>query len=108
MKRLTKRTNEGVLLSEENEERYTFIELIDILLERLAAYEDTGLTPEDLKHGLNAAVRKKLACEYFGLSTSQVSHIEELVQADKDGKLEVLQIAYYSKSGPKPGSAYTH
>lgn len=60
------------------------------LRQRLAAYEDTGLTPEDLKPGLNAAARKKLACEYFGLSTSQVSHIEGLVQADKDGKLEVL------------------
>lgn len=63
---------------------------IDAILRRLAAYEDTGLTPEDLKPGLNAAVRKKLACEYFGLSTSQASHIEELVQADKDGRVMIL------------------
>ena len=59
-------------------------------LERLAAYEDTGLSPEDLKPNLNAAVRKKLACEYFGLSASQVSRIEELTKADKDGRLVVL------------------
>ena len=57
------------------------------IMNRLGAYEDTGLTPEDLKTGLNAAVRKKLACEFFGLSTSQVSRVEELVQAEKDGRL---------------------
>ena len=59
-------------------------------LEKLAAYEDTGLTPEDIKPGINAAARKRLACEYFGLSASQVSRIEDLAQADKDGRLVVL------------------
>lgn len=54
---------------------------------RLKEYEDTGLTPEDLKPDINAAIRKKLACEFFGLSTSQASRIEALVQAEEHGRL---------------------
>ena len=59
---------------------------------RLKEYEDTGLTPEDLKPNLNAAVRKKLACEYFGLSANQANHIEELAQAEQDGRLFISPV----------------
>lgn len=49
MDRLTERNKLGeALLSANLNEKYEPLELIDILLDRLAAYEDTGLSPEEL------------------------------------------------------------
>ena len=88
MERWTKRTADGVLLSEDHEEKYTPIELIDILLERLAAYEDTGLTPEEIRK-----VQEDLAPIPFG-------RFREIVEAERAGRLAVLpckvgQTVYY-------------
>ncbi len=35
-------------LAPEHEEKYTTDELIDVLLDKLASYEDTGLEPEEI------------------------------------------------------------
>lgn len=51
---------------------------------RLAAYEDTGLTPELCE---NAKVIIKLA---FSNDTSKAGRIRELLKADKEGRLVVL------------------
>lgn len=49
MERLTKRCGDAVLIADSIDERYSANEVIDILAERLAAYEETGLTPEEIK-----------------------------------------------------------
>ena len=49
MERITFRTKDGVaLLHPSLNEKYTADELIDVLLDKLAAYEDTGLCPETI------------------------------------------------------------
>ena len=49
MERLTQRLRTGeVLMASEYEEKYTEQEWISVLQDRLAAYEDTGLTPEEI------------------------------------------------------------
>lgn len=54
------------------------------LAERLAAYEDTGLTPEQCE---NAKIIIESA---FSDDTSKAERIRELLKADKDGRLVVL------------------
>lgn len=49
MDRLTNRINDVVLLVDDVDGRYTANEVIDMLAERLAAYEDIGLSPEHVK-----------------------------------------------------------
>ncbi len=48
MDRLTMRISGAAAMAREHEEMHTFPEWIDMLHERLAAYEDTGLTPEEI------------------------------------------------------------
>ena len=54
---------------------------------RLAAYEDTGLEPEDLKKAFNETAILKLAAQ--ALSTTP-DHLRDLLQAEQDGRLVVL------------------
>ena len=56
-------------------------------IDRLAAYEDTGLEPEDLKKAFNETAILKLAAQ--ALSTTP-DHLRDLLQAEQDGRLEVL------------------
>lgn len=51
MERLTQRPNgyKYALLTSELEEKFTAEQLVDILLVRLAEYEDTGYAPEEIK-----------------------------------------------------------
>lgn len=54
------------------------------LKDRLAAYEDTGLTPEQCESAKNII-------EYaFSDDTSKAERIRELLKADRDGRLVVL------------------
>lgn len=54
------------------------------LKNRLAAYEETGLTPEQCENA-------KAIIEYaFSADTSKAERIRELAEADKDGRLVVL------------------
>ena len=61
---------------------------------RLAAYEDTGLEPEDLKRAFNEDDVLKLAGQALGITPER---LRELVQADKEGRCVVL---------PKDGMVY--
>ena len=63
-----------------------YIPLIDAA-NRLSAYEDTGLEPEDLKKAFNETAILKLAAQ--ALSTTP-DHLRELVKAEQDGRLVVL------------------
>jgi AmiR/NasT family two-component response regulator len=59
MERLTQRLRTGeVLMASDYEEKYTEQEWISVLQDRLAAYEDTGLTPGDIKELLDMAMSK--------------------------------------------------
>lgn len=52
---------------------------------RLAAYEDTGLEPEDLKRAFNEDAVLKLAGQALGITPDR---LRELAQADKGGKIK--------------------
>ena len=54
-------------------------------VERLAAYEDTGLTPEEIDMDHEAAEQLRQLCRGCNLD-----RLEELAEADKDGRLVVL------------------
>ena len=59
----------------------------NVVVERLAAYEDTGLTPEEVKAPFTEDTMINLAAQALGVEPSR---IRELAEADKDGRLVVL------------------
>lgn len=59
---------------------------LDEIVERLAAYEDTGLEPEQCE---NAKIIIESA---FSDDASKAERIRELLKADKDGRLVVLPV----------------
>ena len=56
-------------------------------IDRLAAYEDTGLEPEDLKKAFNETAILKLAAQVLRTTPD---HLRDLLQAEQDGRLVVL------------------
>ena len=54
-------------------------------VERLAAYEDTELTPEEIDMDHEAAEQLRQLCRDYDLG-----RLEELAEADRDGRLVVL------------------
>lgn len=59
----------------------------DKLIERLAAYEDTGLTPEEIKAPFTEDTMINLAAQALGVEPSR---LREIAEADKDGRCVVL------------------
>lgn len=59
----------------------------DKLVERLAAYEDTGLTPEEIKDPFTADAMINLAAQAMGVEPSR---LREFAEADKAGRVVVL------------------
>ena len=58
-------------------------------VERLAAYEDTGLTPESVE-ALKLSMMGKAIAEIKEFNGLPVDRLRELAEADKDGRLVVL------------------
>lgn len=86
MERLTERLRTGeVLMASDYEEKYTEQEWICVLQDRLAAYEDTGLTPEEIDMDHEAAETLRQLCRGCNLD-----RLEKLAEADKDGRIVVL------------------
>ena len=56
-------------------------------IDRLAAYEDTGLEPEDLKKAFNETAIIKLAAQ--ALNTTP-DHLRDIIKAEQDGLLVAL------------------
>ena len=56
-------------------------------VDRLAAYEDTGLTPEEIKAPFTEDTMINLAAQALGVEPSR---FRELAEADKDGRCVVL------------------
>ena len=90
MERLTQRLRTGeALMASEYEEKYTEQEWISVLQDRLAAYEDTGLTPERCAEFARADAEGR----YIVMRDAEqegVARLRELAKADKDGRLVVL------------------
>ena len=76
----------------------------DRLVERLAAYEDTGLEPEQCENA------KTIIESAFSDDTSKAERIRELLKADRDGRLVVLPCKpgdrLYEVTGRKTISVY--
>ena len=68
----------------------------DKLIERLAAYEDTGLTPEEIKAPLTEDTMINLAAQALGVEPSR---LRELAEADKDGRVIILPCKVYETDG---------
>ena len=64
-----------------------FVDCVKELAARLAAYEETGLEPEDTKRAFNEDATLKLAGQILGMSPDR---LRELAQAEKEGRLVVL------------------
>ena len=66
-------------------------DLLEKQIDRLAAYEDTGLEPEDI---ISAVDMGKIACALHELNAykdlGQIDHIRDLIQAEQDSRLVVL------------------
>ena len=62
-------------------------------VDRLAAYEDTGLTPEEIKAPFTEDTMINLAAKALGVEHSR---LRELAEADKDGRCVVLPCNGYS------------
>ena len=60
-------------------------------VDRLAAYEETGLEPEDLKRAFNEDDVLKLAGQALGITPER---LRELAQADREGRVVVFQPGY--------------
>ena len=67
----------------------------DKLIERLAAYEDTGLTPEAVET-VKLALAAKHLVDLETLNNTPISRLVELAEADKDGRVVVLPCKGYS------------
>ena len=72
-------------MASEYEEKYTEQEWISVLQDRLAAYEETGRTPKEIDMDHEAAETLRHLCRNYNLD-----RLEELAEADKDGRLVVL------------------
>ena len=81
MDRLTYRDKDGMAMKKERGGWKS------VGIDRLAAYEDTGMEPEDLKKAFNETAILKLAAQ--ALSTTP-DHLRDLLQAEQDGRLVVL------------------
>lgn len=107
MERLTQRLRTGeVLMASDYEEKYTEKEWICVLQDRLAAYEDTELTPEEVS---------ELVKDWSDLRTivgecGGIDRLRELAEADKDGRVVVppckVGDRLYEVTGRKTISVY--
>jgi hypothetical protein len=75
---------------------------VDKIINRLGAYEDTGLTPEEVLAVKHALMGKEIAriTEFDGV---QISQLRELAEAEKDGRLVVLPAKTVFELGYFPG-----
>lgn len=98
MERLTIRTPKGASLKmndqyvSEAEARADLMRRYLIAIDRLAAYEDTGLGPEEIEGLCTMEKRAKMA-DLLRLEEYQefgsINHLRELVQAERDGRMVV-------------------
>ena len=66
---------------------------IYVMAERLASYEDTGMTPKEIKAPFTEDAMINLAAQALGVESSR---LRELAEADKAGRVVVLPCNGYS------------
>ena len=71
-------------MASEYEEKYTEQEWISVLQDRLAAYEETWLTPEEIDMDHEAAETLRQLCRGYDLG-----RLVNLAESDKDGRVVV-------------------
>lgn len=74
-------------MASEYEEKYTEQEWISVLQDRLAAYEETWLTPEEIDMDHEAAETLRCLCQNCDLD-----RLEKLAEAERAGRLVVLPV----------------
>lgn len=88
MNRLTTRNSNGTVRIGEPLRPYNYQDIHGVL-ERLAAYEDTGLEPQEIEK-----IRRDIADGFLKQTARRygvdVDRIRELVEADRDGRCAVL------------------
>lgn len=83
--------------------------ILDKIVDRLAAYEDTGLEPEDFKRTFTEDALLKLTGQLLGVTPDR---LRELAQADREGRCVVLPfkpprwVYVCSTRFPKPAQAH--
>lgn len=91
MERLTTRRKDGrwAIKNDDNATPVKQMEKIPRVIDRLAAYEDTGLEPEEVTAIKNAIMGQEISkiIEFDGIP---IRRLKELAQAKKDGRLVVL------------------
>ena len=87
MERLTRRSADGRACFKP----HLYGQMNTDVCDRLAAYEDTGLEPEDLKRAFNEDDVLKLAGQALGITPER---LRELAQADREGRVVVFQPGY--------------
>ena len=75
MERLTKRCGDAVLIADCIDGNHDACEVIDILAAKLADYEDTGLTPEEIK-----AMTSTTELRVNGLADAEVAELRETLK----------------------------
>lgn len=86
MERLTSRNEDCVSVNGYGLYHLTMTEVVQ-MADRLADYEDTGLTPEEIKAPFTEDTMINLAAQALGVEPSR---LRELAEADKDGRVVVL------------------
>lgn len=86
LERLTSRNEDCVSVNGHGLYHLTMTEVVQ-MADRLAAYEDTGLTPEEIKAPFTEDAMINLAAQALGVEPSR---LRELAEADKDGRVVVL------------------
>ena len=95
MERLTKRLPDGKAVmdcdscEQKKDKQCTLYECRASLIKRLAAYEDTGLTPEAVET-VKLALAAKHLVDLETLNNTPISRLVELAESDKTGRLAVL------------------
>ena len=64
-------------------------------VDRLAAYEETGLEPEAIEH-LKLAIMGKAIAKITMFEGVPIDRLRELAQADREGRCVVLPESYYT------------
>ena len=86
MKRLTKKVD-GVWTTICEYGNLSYPVVTQDVIDRLAAYEDTGLEPEDIKQVCTEEAILKLAGQLLGITPDR---LRELAEADREGRCVVL------------------
>nr|DAU71664.1 MAG TPA: hydrogenase/urease nickel incorporation protein [Caudoviricetes sp.] len=66
-------------------------DILGEIVDRLAAYEDTGLEPEDFKRSFDEGALLKLTGQFLGVTPDR---LRELAQADREGRVTIWEKTY--------------